>query len=930
MRRLLLSVLGALVAAAVGCGDDDGTMMPVDGGTDAGPPEVIEDLPIEEEISAPCLTGTVEVVEDDRGMWHIYGESIDDVICAEGYLMARDRLPQMELIRRNVTGRLAELAGSISPGLVQTDIASRFAGHTRNAQKIWDEMTPEEQGHLEAFSAGINAYMELVRNGDVALPRGAGIISPDFLSDWTPLDTLAIARYQSAALSYSPGPEIELTDALAAWDEAFPTDSTDPRLAARANGFHDLFPFAPTRDTFTRDGFPNVETDTGTRALRPPPRRATSRMALPSRAQLAAARRFAGHVEQSFALLGDESRGSNSWVVHGSETASGNPILANDPHLQLSSPPLFWMVHLNTARAGGDMDVQGLALAGTPVVLLGYNQYVAWGLTTHNFDVTDVYLETITAGTGGGPDTVELDGAQVPIETITETINLDVGAPMTVTFEVVPHHGLIIPETRTPTSALSIRWTGNQATNEPRAFLELARAQTVEDIEAAYEHFGVGDQNLVAVTRDGHVFWSTQCLLPVRDARAMTYDPATRMGIGPAFVLPGTGEAEWTGYLEDRYLPHDLDPARGYIATANNDGIGVTTDGNPFNDPHYIGWDFNPGHRVFRISERLDALLAGDGVTPDDMKDVQADAQSPFGRLMTPALVAELDRAVEEGATPGTHADLATAVEAAGTETMTKIAAMRDRLAAWESFDTPAGVEGTPGADEIADSVAATIFNAVLPRLIPLLLADEAEVIGGHQGFVGKSIVNALTRADTMATYDATIGDTVLWDDIRTTEVETRGTQVLAAFVDALAFLESELGADMAEWRWGRVHTLTLASIVPQVGADPVSIPPSDSTEFPNGFPRHGDNDSVDPAGFGITDTDDFTYGNGPVQRLVVEMTPDGPLVWNALPGGQAFDPDSPHHADEMEHWRVNEAPPMYLNEPDVVDHAERRVRFAP
>ena len=929
MRRFLLLLLCAVIAPAWACGDDDGTTA-MDAGGDAGPPEVIEDLPIEEELSAPCLTGTVEAVQDDRGMWHIYGESIEDVLCAEGYLMARDRLPQMELIRRNVTGRLAQLAGSLSPGLVQTDIASRFAGHTRNAQKIWDDTTPEIRGYLEAFSAGINAYIEPVRNGDIALPRGAGIISPDFLSDWTPLDTLAIARYQSAALSYSPDAEITLTDALAAWDEAFPAASVDPRLAARANGFHDLFPFGPTRDAFTRDGFPNVGTDSGTRALIPPRRRPTSRMALPSRAQLAAARRFTGHLEQSFALFGDESRGSNSWVVHGSVTASGHPILANDPHLQLSSPPLFWMVHLNTERAGGDMDVQGLALAGTPVVLLGYNRTVAWGLTTHNFDVTDVYLETISPGTGGAPDTVELDGSQVPLETITETIELDVGAPMTVTFEVVPHHGLIIPETRTETSALSIRWTGNEPTHEPRAFLELARAQTVEDVEAAYDHFGVGGQNLVAVTRDGHVFWSTQCLLPVRDARALTYDPATRMGVGPAFVLSGTGEHEWTGFLDDRYLPHDLDPARGYIATANNDGVGVSANGNPFDDPHYIGWDFNPGHRMFRISERLDALVGGDGITPDDMKAVQADAQSPYGRLMTPALVAELDRAVEEASTPGTHPDLAAAVLAAGTETMTKLGAMRDRLAAWESFDTPAGVEGTPGADELADSVAATIFNAVLPRLIPLFLADEAEAIGGHTGFAGKSIVNALTRADTMATYDATAGDTVLWDDIRTVEVETRGTQVLAAFVGALAFLEGELGADMAEWRWGRVHTLTLASIVPQTGADPVSIPPSDSTEFPNGFPRHGDNESVDPAGYGILDADDFTYGNGPVQRLVVEMTPDGPLVSNALPGGQAFDPDSPHHADEMERWRKNEAPPMFLDEPAVVEHAERRVRFAP
>src|SRR5690606_10121511 len=127
---------------------------------------------------------------------------------------------------------------------------------------------------------------------------------------------------------------------------------------------------------------------------------------------------------------------------------------------------------------------------------------------------------------------------------------------------------------------------------------------------------------------------------------------------------------------------------------------------------HYIGWAFNDGHRMARITERLTELAEGGEVTPEDMSALQGDAQSPFGRLATPAIVAELDRAVEEAETPGTHADLADAVAAAGSEAMAKIAVMRDRLAAWESFDTPAAVEGSPSEAEIADSVAASIFNA--------------------------------------------------------------------------------------------------------------------------------------------------------------------------------------------------------------------------
>jgi penicillin amidase len=114
------------------------------------------------------------------------------------------------------------------------------------------------------------------------------------------------------------------------------------------------------------------------------------------------------------------------------------------------------------------------------------------------------------------------------------------------------------------------------------------------------------------------------------------------------------------------------------------------------------------------------------------------------------------------------------------------------------------------------------------------------------------------------------------------------------------------------------------------MGRDVVSIPPGDDPDFPNGFPRHGDNETVDPAGYGVLDTTDYTYGSGPQQRLVVEMSPEGPHIWNALPGGQSIDPESPHHADEMELWRRNEAPPVYMDEPKLLLHGERRVRFVP
>ncbi len=934
MDRIALSLLLSL--AMVGCGDDDVT---TDGGTDGGGggdaatdggAATIEDIPVEEQLSVPGLEGEVSAVQDDRGMWHIYAETLVDATRAEGYLMARDRFGEMEFIRRSATGRLAEAGGD---GYFQGDVDARFLGNRRNAQAIWDALDDENKTLLEAFSAGVTAYVEQIRTGELQLPRGVkqlfdvlalgGLV----LDDWTPLDTLAIARLQAAQLSYDVGDDIGMTEALLDFQTAFPVGDPDARLAARSGAFHDFYSFAPSRDVFTRDGFPNEGTDTGSRALPLPHRpRATTHPVLPERSQVRAAREFADRIEGSFQrLFGDETRGSNSWVVHGDHTSTGNPLLANDPHLSLGSPPLFWMVHLDTMRAGGDVDVEGLALAGTPVVLLGYNESIAWGLTTHGFDVTDVYLETITPGTGGAPDTVLYKGEQIPIQTTAETIRVMGGTEREVVFEYVETPDqvgpprFIIPSTRRPTSAFSVKWTGNEPTFEAFAFVALARARNVDEARAAYELFGVGGQNLVVASKEGDIFWSTQVHLPVRDARALTYDPTTGTGVAPCFVLPGTGDYEWIDMLSDRYLPHDLNPARGFIATANNDGVGVTSDGNPFDASHYIGWSFDDGHRIARITERVQEDVTRGGVTAQDLSDVQNDHQSPFGRLTRDALVAELARAAEEAATPGTHPDLTAAVAAAGTDGVARLATAQSRLEAW-TFETP------PDASD--DGVATTIFNAAIGRVLRNALGDEFDAIGHTSGFRMRLLLRMLNDPESLITYDAALSDSILWDDITTPEVESRGDRVVSAFLDALDYLATRFGSDdMSTWSWGDIHTLTLTSIIPR---EELNIPAPMDPMFPHGFPRPGDNGGVDAANYGNGELEDFTYGSGPQQRLVVEMTPSGPVAVNAIPGGESQDPDSPHQHDQMDLWRMNQTSQVWFTEQDVVAHNERRVVFAP
>jgi len=326
------------------------------------------------------------------------------------------------------------------------------------------------------------------------------------------------------------------------------------------------------------------------------------------------------------------------------------------------------------------------------------------------------------------------------------------------------------------------------------------------------EHFEVGGQNIVAIDSAGDLFWTTRVHVPVRDPRALAYDPATQTGLNPSMVLPGTGEAEWIG----------------------------------------------------------------------------------------------------------------------------RLAEMRDRLTGWSSHLAASAAEGSPSAAQIADSVAASLFNATIGRLARLAFDDEIAAIGERPGSqqIGRTLQWAVLEPQRLATYDPILGDTVLWDDLTTDGVvESRDERMLRAALGALDWLAQRFGgADMDTWRWGQLHTIRFEDMfgLDAFGQDIFSIPPRDDPDFPNGFPRPGDNFVVDASNFSIFNETSFSYGSGPSQRLVVVMHPDGPEAYNALPGGNQHDPTLPHHADEAELWRRNQAPPLAYEEIDVVRAAESRLRFTP
>lgn len=940
--------LSVVLASAFACGGSG------DGGGTASAPGRYDAVTITSRKTVDGLQGPVDVVRDKYGMVHIRATSFVDAMRVQGYQTARDRTAQLELIRRTATGRLAEILGDAAPGLIDDDIAMRTVGLARTAKAMLDLLTPDQRSWLDAYADGISQFNARLATGDEELPAGMLGIMPDAFAPWTATDVLAVGRLQAFNLGYQADEEIAQSDFV----DAARTKMTGPR----AGFLVDTVRFAPLESVTPLQGFPNdvqstmskVESATSAKpAAKAIAIAVASAHAKERHDAFVAARAFTHAVEGARKLIGDKAlgfTGSNNWVVAPSRSATGHAMLASDPHLSLSAPSVFWMVHVSvdSPKVEEQIDFAGLSFPGLPGIILGFNANVAWGATTADYDVTDVYDETL-AQDGSG---VVFRGATVPFQKVHETIGIKGRAPLEYDVLVVPHHGPVVPtitaeHTVAPPSggkALSIKWTGHQPTKDLSAVFGLLKAKNVDDARIALRDFAVGAQNWVVADTSGNIFYTTQSLVPKRDKAAFTWDPATQTGNIPCLALPGDGSAEWTGaFLEEAFIPHVKNPMKGYLATANTEQVGTTLDNDPTNDqlpngePMYMACWHDPGFRLARITQRIEG--AGHPLTLDDLAGIQSDARSAMGSKLAPQILTALEHADAEQKTPGSYKSLATLV-ADGRFKGAPLAEVKDLLQRWASeadYDAASGIgadDNQPVADakEAMASRATTIFNAWLVAMYHGTFDDELQAIGTPFAFDSRRALASLMTADpkSLKTLDAATGDSILFDDSRTPAVETRDERILTSLLDAIDFLRARLGTDTQQWQWGRLHAIRFRSLVSVWRS--LSIPADPDPMFPLGFPRHGDGYNVDVAGYSLPatldDKADFTYSHGPTQRLVIDMDPLGPVARNALPGGNVWDSQDPHFRDEAERWRRNQNRPVPFAAADVVAAAESRVVF--
>jgi penicillin G amidase len=881
-----LLLLVGLVAGGCDCGDDDDDDDDNDDSSDDDDDDTVanpfEGIPLDETLEFPGLTSPVEVIRDEWGIPHIFAANQTDLVFVLAYINARDRLFQMDFLRHLTTGRLSEYVGSLA---LSTDVAQRARFLTNDGELVQEAMvdllTDEETEILDAYSAGFNQYLADMRTG----ANGATFpveftetiidtmqITVDDIPEWKPSDTLAIARYQAWDLSSTLGSELR----NAAYFASVPADV----LA-------DTFRFAPAEDTLILPDFYSKKKSN-----------LPYHAAVPDHIRDLDVNRILTALENmpayEYSRIFQEHKGSNNWVFNGDWTESGYPMLANDPHLGHLNPSTFFEVQLDTAVFGGEEGYSsyGAMFSGIPVIIIGLNQYVAWGMTNVGYDVEDVYIETLNPA----EDAVQFEGGWVDIEYSEQVIKLgpkDDSPTETRMIPYVPHHGPFVNGSIEDSGGFTHRWTGNEADDPVASLLSMLKSRDIDDFMAAAGKFNVGAQNFVGFDSEGNIGYNPHAYIPIRE----NVDEATP----PYLPLPGDGDYEWNGRIADDQLPKAKNPDEGYIITANNDIIGNTLDNNPMNDPIYVGANFAEAFRAKRINELLGTTTKG-SFTLDDFAEAQSDTLSPEGRRFLQPLLDAADN------NPGT-------ITSMGLDNVV------DQLKLWD-FSTPTGLDANATEDEKANAAACSIFYAFWTRVPALTFQDEFSGYGVP--FPGRSAVWYLL--ENLGTSET--GET-LFDNINSKVAPEDHEDILIQALDeAVDWLASAEGFDTADselWYWGELHgtvweDVFAAFILPY---------------YPKGpYPIDGGPYTVDVAAFsGYSagdDSYDFMNDFGAQVRWQVEWTDNGIRARNTIPGGNSGVQGSEHYNDQAELWLNNETHEVRFHVPDVVENATERIRFEP
>jgi penicillin amidase len=783
------------------------------------------------EIAVPGLDGTVTVLRDGHGIPQVYAGTSHDLFYAQGFVQAQDRFFEMDFRRHTTAGRLSEMFGETT---LETDKFIRTMGWRRVAEQELALLSPETLSYLEAYSDGVNAYIHSHTPSQMSLEYAVlGLTGLDYtVEEWTPADSVSWLKAMAWDLRGNMDDEIA---------RALMTPTRTPDEIA------ELFPPYPygrhrpilNQGAVVDQVFEQNATSPGTRKPSRPPLAPAAQRAL---------RRLDAALRGMPELLGKgDGLGSNAWVVDGEHSTTGKPILANDPHLGVSMPGIWYQMGLHCTRLSEEcpFDVTGFTFSGFPGVVIGHNQQVAWGFTNLGPDVVDLYLEKTQ------DKTYLYDRKQRPLGLRSEEIEvLGRDEPFRFTVRTTRHGPLlsdVSPELSTVGAnapagtgapardngyAVAIAWTALTPRNTADALFGFNRATNWQEFRSAAEDFAAPSQNIVYADRAGNIGYQAPGRIPIRKSGNTGDYPS--LGWLPA--------DDWTGKdIPFNALPSVLNPADGFVATANQ----AVTDRRY---PYYLGDSWAYGYR----SQRIVDLLQGQArLSVEDMTRIQLDTRNGFAPTFVPYLLNIF--------MPSEY-----------------LAGGQRLLQGW-NFHQPKG------------SAAAAYFNAVWKNTLRDTFHDELreEVWPDGGGRWFEVVRRLLTQPNSP-----------WWDDVTTDGViETRDDILLQAMSDARDELVRRQARRAVDWTWGHQHRLDLENQT--LGQSDIGVVRWLFNR--GGYEVGGGGEIVDATRWDAA-SDSYDVTTAPSMRMVVSLADLDKSRWVNLTGvsGHAFDS---HYGDQTDLW---------------------------
>ncbi|MEO3976167.1 penicillin acylase family protein [Streptomyces sp. CAU 1734] len=866
------------------------------------------------------LRGEVEVKRDDYGIPQIYADTDEDLFRAQGFVQAQDRFWEMDVRRHMTAGRLSEMFGAEQ---VDTDAFLRTLDWRGVAQREYDDvLTAETKKNLQAYADGVNAYLAGKDGEELSVEYAALSFVNDYEPEpWTPVDSVAWLKAMAWDLRGNMEDEIDrslLTSRLSPEqiEDLYPEYPGGVRPVMDKGGIDpvtgsfdpDAEPSGDAGDNNGNtggDGNSSGNSDSGGDgttggAAGVPGIDGTDPGGTPADAADAEAAMEGLNTQLSSlsetldtipALLGPNGNGigSNSWVVSGKYTTTGKPLLANDPHLAPQLPSLWYQMGLHCRKVSKDCqyDTAGFTFAGTPGVIIGHNQDIAWGFTNLGADVTDLYLEKLSG------DSYQVRDEQRKLKTRKEVIKVAGGKPKTITVRETEHGPLVSDRStelekvgrHAPVSnsapdraagyGVALQWTALKPGRTMDAVFKLNRANDFTSFREAARDFEVPSQNMIYADAE-NIGYQAPGSIP-RRAKGNGDIPAP--GWDPAY--------KWGDPIPFNEMPYEKNPARGYIVTANQ----AVIDADKY--PYLITEDYGYGARSERINTLIaDKIKGGGKISTEDMRTMQMDNASAIGTLLTPLLlkididdpdVREAQKLLESWTYTQEPDSAAAAYFNAVWRNILKLAfgnKLPKELRVEGQCLSVRPVNSTGPVDELVEPVIECGQRD----------AQSAQPDGGDRWF---EVVRKIVEDE----------DNAWWRSPRNRNdqaTDTRDELFERAMKDARWELTAELGKDISSWSWGRLHQLNLTNqTLGKEGPGPLRY-------LLNRGPWNlgGGEAAVNATGWNAAAGYDVVWV--PSMRMVVNVGEWDKSNWINLTGasGHAY---SAHYTDQTDKWANGE-----------------------